>query len=425
MTTFQTPPKPVQPRLSEVPSPEGRFGAFGGQYVPETLMAALSQLEQVYDSVRHDRAFWDELRGLFATLVGRPTPLYKATRLTAHASEVSRKQGNQGQAATIWLKREDLAHTGAHKINNTLGQGLLTKRMGKKRIIAETGAGQHGVASATAAAHLGLQCDVYMGAEDVRRQRLNVIRMKMLGARVIEVDSGSRTLKDATNEAMRDWMGSVEGTHYIIGSVVGPHPFPMIVRDFQSIIGTEAKAQSLRHIGRLPDAIVACVGGGSNAAGMFYPFVDDAKVQLVGVEAGGRSPQPGQHAATLSHGAPGVLHGSLSYVLQDSNGQTADVHSCSAGLDYPGVGPEHSYWKDAGRVTYTAAGDDQALDAMTLLARTEGIIPALETSHALAEAVRLASTMKSDQHVLVCCSGRGDKDVEEATRLLELRSRGS
>lgn len=422
MTTMHTGTKPVEPRLSEVPTPEGRFGKFGGQYVPETLMAALAQLEEVYESVRQDRNFWDELRALFATLVGRPTPLYKASRLTAHAAELSRRSGNGGQAATIWLKREDLAHTGAHKINNTLGQGLLTKRMGKKRIIAETGAGQHGVASATAAAHLGLECDVYMGSEDVRRQRLNVIRMRMLGARVIEVDSGSRTLKDATNEAMRDWMGSVERTHYIIGSVVGPHPFPMIVRDFQSIIGTEAKAQSLRHMGRLPDSIVACVGGGSNAAGIFYPFVDDAKVQLIGVEAGGRSREPGQHAATLSFGSPGVLHGTLSYVLQDPNGQTADVHSCSAGLDYPGVGPEHSYWKDSGRVTYTATSDEQALDAFTLLAQTEGIIPALETSHAVSEAVRLASTMKSEQNVLLCCSGRGDKDVEEASRLLALRN---
>jgi len=422
MTTFHAEPKAAPPKLSDVPSLEGRFGAFGGQYVPETLMAALAQLEQVYESVRQDRGFWDELRALFATLVGRPTPLYKASRLTAHAADLSQRNGNNGQAATIWLKREDLAHTGAHKINNTLGQALLTKRMGKKRIIAETGAGQHGVASATAAAHLGLTCDVYMGSEDVRRQKLNVIRMRMLGARVIEVDSGSRTLKDATNEAMRDWMGSVEGTHYIIGSVVGPHPFPMIVRDFQSIIGTEAKAQCLRYMGRLPDSIVACVGGGSNAAGIFYPFIDDAKVELIGVEAGGRSRSPGQHAATLSYGSPGVLHGTLSYVLQDQNGQTADVHSCSAGLDYPGVGPEHSFWKDSGRVTYTAASDEQALEAFTLLAQTEGIIPALETSHAISEAVRLASTMKSDQHVLVCCSGRGDKDVEEAARLLALRN---
>jgi tryptophan synthase beta chain len=293
--------------------------------------------------------------------------------------------------------------------------------MGKKRIIAETGAGQHGVASATAAAHFGLECDVYMGSEDVRRQKLNVTRMKMLGARVIEVDSGSRTLKDATNEAMRDWMGSVENTHYIIGSVVGPHPFPMIVRDFQSIIGLETKAQCLRQFAKMPDVVVACVGGGSNAAGIFFPFIDDKKVQLVGVEAGGRSSQPGQHAASLSKGEPGVLHGSLSYVLQDEFGQTADVHSCSAGLDYPGVGPEHASWKDSGRVRYTAVTDTQALDAFLLLARTEGIIPALETSHAIAEAVRLASTMTKDQNLVVNLSGRGDKDVEEASRLLSLR----
>jgi tryptophan synthase beta chain len=413
----------VKARISEVPSPEGRFGSFGGQYVPETLMAALRQLEEVYESVRQDRAFWDELRGLFATLVGRPTPLYKAERLSAYAAELASKSGQRGNGATIWLKREDLAHTGAHKINNTLGQGLLTKRMGKPRIIAETGAGQHGVASATAAAHLGLKCDVYMGSEDVRRQRLNVIRMKILGARVIEVDSGSRTLKDATNEAMRDWMGSVDDTHYIIGSVVGPHPFPMIVRDFQSIIGTECKAQCLRHMGRLPDAVVACVGGGSNAAGIFYPFIDDDKVKLIGVEAGGRSNSQGDHAAPLSFGTPGVLHGSLSYVLQNGDGQTANVHSCSAGLDYPGVGPEHSYWKDNGRVTYTAATDEQALDAFTMLANTEGIIPALETAHAIAEGVRLASTMKNDQHLVINCSGRGDKDVEEAARLLGLRGK--
>lgn len=404
--------------LSQVPNPQGRFGAFGGSYVPETLVAACRQLAGVYDSVRSDTAFWAELEGLQRTYVGRPTPLYLAARLTAAARE---KASSDHLGASIWLKREDLAHTGAHKINNTLGQALLTLRMGKKRIIAETGAGQHGVASATAAAHFGLTCDVYMGSEDVRRQRLNVVRMRMMGARVVEVDSGTRTLKDATNEAMRDWMGSVEGTHYIIGSVVGPHPFPMIVRDFQSVIGREARQQCLTQIGRLPQAVVACVGGGSNAAGMFYPFVDDAGVRLIGVEAGGRSAKPGDHAAPLSFGTPGVLHGSLSYVLQSPDGQTADVHSCSAGLDYPGVGPEHSYWKDSGRAEYTAATDDQALEAFTLLARTEGIIPALETAHAIAEAVRLAATMPSDQHVVVNLSGRGDKDVDEATRLLALR----
>jgi tryptophan synthase beta chain len=411
MTT--APPLP----LSTLPNAGGRFGAYGGAYVPETLVAALEQLRGVYEGVRNDRTFWDELGGLFKSFVGRPTPLYRAARLTEHV----RTLATAGGGAAIWLKREDLAHTGAHKINNTLGQGLLCRRMGKKRIIAETGAGQHGVASATAAAQLGLSCDVYMGSEDVRRQRLNVVRMRMLGARVIEVESGSRTLKDATNEAMRDWMASVEHTHYIIGSVVGPHPFPMIVRDFQSVIGREAREQCSAAIGRLPDAVVACVGGGSNAAGMFYPFIEDQGVELIGVEAGGRSDAPGQHAASLGMGSPGVLHGSLSYVLQDGFGQTAEVHSCSAGLDYPGVGPEHACWKDAGRVRYVSITDAQALDAFILLARTEGIIPALESAHAVAEAVRRASRMRADQHLLVNLSGRGDKDVEEASRLLALR----
>ena len=386
--------------------------------MPETLIAALDQLEETYARMRGDERFWDELRQLMKHYVGRPTPMYLATRLTANA----RARASHGHGATIWLKREDLAHTGAHKINNTLGQALLAKRMGKRRIIAETGAGQHGVASATAAAHFGLECDVYMGAEDVRRQRLNVTRMKMLGATVNEVQAGSRTLKDATNEAMRDWMESVQHTHYIIGSVVGPHPFPLIVRDFQSVIGQEAKAQSLRMMGRLPDAVVACVGGGSNAAGIFFPFVEETQVQLVGVEAGGRSPSHGEHAAPLSLGSAGVLHGSLSYVLQDEHGQTAPVHSCSAGLDYPGVGPEHSYWKDSGRVRYTTCTDDQALDAFLHLAHSEGIIPALESAHAVSEGVRLAIQMREDQHVLINCSGRGDKDVEEAARLLDLRS---
>jgi tryptophan synthase beta chain len=407
-------------RLSNVPDNAGRFGVFGGQYVPETLVAALHQLSATYAAVRRDESFWRELETLQRTYVGRPTPLYRAGRLT----DLARASAPRGSGATIWLKREDLAHTGAHKINNTLGQALLTVRMGKKRIIAETGAGQHGVASATAAAHFGLSCDVYMGSEDVRRQRLNVVRMRLMGATVREVDSGSRTLKDATNEAMRDWMGSVDGTHYIIGSVVGPHPFPMIVRDFQSVIGRECREQSLAQIGRLPDAVVACVGGGSNAAGIFYPFVDDAGVKLVGVEAGGRSNKPGDHAAPLTFGTPGVLHGSLSYVLQDAVGQTADVHSCSAGLDYPGVGPEHSYWRDTGRVAYTAATDTEALEAFTTLAKQEGIIPALETAHAVAHALTLAKTMRADQHVVVNCSGRGDKDVDEATRLLGLKVGG-
>jgi len=407
------------PSLTAVPDARGRFGAFGGRYVPETLIKALDQLEGEYASARADAAFQTELAHLLRTFVGRPTPLHRAEGLTRVAQERSRA----GTAATIWLKREDLAHTGAHKINNTMGQALLTRRMGKRRVIAETGAGQHGVATATAAAHFGLSCEVYMGSEDVRRQRINVVRMRLLGAKVIEVDSGSRTLKDATNEAMRDWMASVETTHYILGSVVGPHPFPRIVRDFQSVIGREARAQCLDAIGRLPDCVIACVGGGSNAAGIFFPFVDDARVELVGVEAGGRGPGAGDHAAPLSNGSPGVLHGSMSYVLQDGDGQTASVHSCSAGLDYPGVGPEHSYWKDAGRVAYTAVTDDVALDGFVDLCRAEGIIPALETAHAIAEAIDRAGRMSSDQHIVVNCSGRGDKDVDEAARLLSLRGK--
>jgi tryptophan synthase beta chain len=405
---------------SAVPDARGRFGQFGGRYVPETLVAALEQLEHEYARARNDSEFQEALRSLLKSFVGRPTPLYRASGLT----RLARERAAGGKGATIWLKREDLAHTGAHKINNTMGQALLARRMGKQRVIAETGAGQHGVATATAAAHFGLTCDVYMGAEDVRRQRLNVVRMRLLGARVVEVDSGSRTLKDATNEAMRDWMGSVESTHYILGSVVGPHPFPMIVRDFQAVISREARAQCLETLGRLPDAVVACVGGGSNAAGMFYNFIDDPSVQLLGVEAGGFGPTPGGHAASLSLGTPGILHGSLSYVLQDPSGQTAPVHSCSAGLDYPGVGPEHAYWKDLGRVRYTNVTDDRALDGFVDTCRSEGIIPALETAHAIAEAIALAGTMESDRHIVVCCSGRGDKDVDEADRLLRLRASG-
>lgn len=383
-------------------------------YVPETLMAALEQLAEAYDEAMGDREFRAELDELLERFVGRPTQFYEAKRLTALAAERSGK----GSAARIWLKREDLAHTGAHKINNTLGQALLTKRMGKPRIIAETGAGQHGVATATAAAHLGLDCVVYMGAEDVRRQHLNVVRMELLGASVHAVESGSRTLKDATNEAMRDWMATVEETHYCLGSVVGPHPFPRIVRDFQKVIGEETSAQSIEALGRHPDCVVACVGGGSNAAGIFYRFIDDASVALVGVEAGGSGLGAGQHAAPLAYGSPGVLHGSLSYVLQDDSGQTAAVHSCSAGLDYPGVGPEHAYWKDAGRVEYTSVTDQEALGAFQDLARTEGIIPALESSHAVAEAIRRAGRMDGDQVLVVNLSGRGDKDVDEAARLL-------
>ncbi len=405
--------------LRSVPDARGRFGAYGGVYVPETLVFALEQLASEYAAARRDASFQKELDDLLRTFVGRPTPLTFAPGLTAIATERS----GRGKAARIWLKREDLAHTGAHKINNTLGQALLTRRMGKKRVIAETGAGQHGVATATAAARFGLTCEVYMGSEDARRQRLNVARMRLLGAEVVEVNTGSRTLKDATNEALRDWMASVETTHYIIGSVVGPHPFPMIVRDFQAVIGTEAREQCARAMGGLPKSVVACVGGGSNAAGIFSAFLEDAEVSLVGVEAGGTGAGPGQHAATLCRGAPGVLHGSLSYVLQDESGQTSAVHSCSAGLDYPGVGPEHSFWKDAGRVRYTAVSDNEALDAFVDTCRREGIIPALETAHAVSEAVRIAASLDERANMLVCFSGRGDKDVEEASRLLALRGR--
>jgi tryptophan synthase beta chain len=391
-----------------LPDAAGHFGAYGGVFVPETLIFALNQLEAEYRKAQADAAFKKELDYYFSDFIGRPSRLYFAKGLT-------QKLGG----AKIYLKREDLNHTGAHKINNTIGQALLTLRMGKKRVIAETGAGQHGVATATAAALFGLKCDVYMGAEDIRRQNLNVFRMKLMGASVIEVTSGSKTLKDATNEAMRDWMGSVEHTHYIIGSVVGPHPFPMIVRDFQAVIGREAREQIQHAEGRLPDAVIACVGGGSNAAGIFAPFNDDRDVKLIGVEAGGRGGALGQHAASLTQGKPGVLHGSLSYVLQDDDGQTADVHSCSAGLDYPGVGPEHAYWKDAGRVDYVSITDAEALDGFKLLARTEGILPALETAHAIAHAAKIAPKMGKDQILIVNLSGRGDKDCQEVARLLE------
>ncbi len=391
---------------AQVPDAHGRFGEFGGRFVPETLTRALDELESEYASAKNDPKFASELEHLLKTFVGRPSPLYYARRL----SELS-------GGAQIWFKREDLNHTGAHKINNTLGQALLTLRMGKKRVIAETGAGQHGVASATACAHFGLPCVVYMGEEDVRRQKPNVFSMKLMGAEVRPVSSGSKTLRDAVNEAMRDWMASVETTHYIIGSVIGPHPFPMMVRDFQSVIGREARGQALDTFERLPDTIVACVGGGSNAAGMFYPFIEDAEVRLVGVEAGGLSAKPGENASPLSHGAPGVLHGSLSYVMQDEDGQTSPVHSVSAGLDYPGVGPEHSYWKDTQRVEYTECQDNAALDAFDHVAKTEGILPALESSHAVAKAMQLASSMDPEQIVLVCLSGRGDKDAAEIARL--------
>ncbi len=397
----------TQVASSQVPDASGRFGEFGRRFVPETLMHALEQLTEEYARAKADAAFQARLETLLRTYVGRPSPLYFAERLTRHAG-----------GARIYLKREDLNHTGAHKINNTIGQTLLTLRMGKKRVIAETGAGQHGVATATACARFGLQCVVYMGEEDIRRQKLNVFNMKTLGAEVRPVASGSRTLRDAINEALRDWMASVETTHYIIGSVVGPHPFPMIVRDFQSVIGRETRQQILDEAGKLPEEIIACVGGGSNSAGMFYPFVDDADVKLTGVEAGGRGPNPGDHASTLVYGNKGVLHGSYSYVLQDQDGQTLDVHSISAGLDYPGVGPEHSYWKDTGRVEYLNISDAEALTAFQTLATLEGILPAIESAHAVAQALKTAPRRSKDDVIVVCLSGRGDKDVHEVARLL-------
>jgi tryptophan synthase beta chain len=391
---------------SRLPDALGRFGAFGGRFVPETLMDALNRLAEAYEGAKADPAFQARLDGYLADYVGRPSPLFFAERLTKLAG-----------GASIYLKREDLNHTGAHKINNALGQVLLAQRMGKTRVIAETGAGQHGVATATACALFGVECTVYMGEEDIRRQKLNVFNMRTLGATVVPVATGSRTLRDATNAAMRDWMGSSKTTHYTIGSVVGPHPFPMIVRDFQAVIGRETKRQCLEKLGRLPDCLVACVGGGSNAAGMFYPFIEDAAVEIVGAEAGGRGPEPGDHAASLSKGRPGVLHGSLSYVLQDDDGQTQDVHSISAGLDYPGVGPEHSYWKDSGRVRYDSITDAEALDAYNTTARNEGILPALESSHAVAQALKEAPRLGRGKVLVVCLSGRGDKDAYEVARL--------
>jgi tryptophan synthase beta chain len=388
------------------PDALGRFGAFGGRFVPETLMDALQKLTVAYEEAIGDPPFRAKLEGYYRDYVGRPSPLFLAERLTEMAG-----------GADIYLKREDLNHTGAHKINNALGQVLIAKRMNKTRVIAETGAGQHGVATATACALTGLECTVYMGEEDIRRQKLNVFNMKSLGAQVVPVTTGSRTLRDATNEAMRDWMGTSDQTHYTIGSVVGPHPFPRIVRDFQSVIGRETRQQCGERLGRLPDAVVACVGGGSNAAGMFYPFIDDEPVELIGAEAGGRGLTAGEHAASLTLGRPGVLHGSFSYVLQDDDGQTADVHSISAGLDYPGVGPEHSYWKDAGRVRYENITDAEALEAYGRLARLEGILPALESSHAVAQAIKEAPRLGAGKVLVVCLSGRGDKDAFEVARL--------
>jgi len=381
-----------------------RFGAFGGRYVPETLIKALDEVEAAYEAAQRDPAFVNELRGLLRDFVGRPTPLYHARRL-----------GEAAGHSEVYLKREDLNHTGAHKINNTVGQALLARRMGKKRIIAETGAGQHGVATATACALFDMECVVYMGEEDVGRQALNVYRMQLLGADVRPVSSGTRTLKDATNEAIRDWVTHVDSTHYIIGSVVGPDPFPRMVRDFQAVIGEEARAQVLERTGRLPGTVVACVGGGSNAMGIFHAFVPDEDVRLLGVEAAGEGLDSGRHSASLSAGVPGVLHGSLSYLLQDADGQVAPAHSVSAGLDYPGVGPEHSYLRDSGRAIYTSVTDDQALAAFHTLAELEGIIPALESAHAIAYV--LAEGARCDGPLLVSLSGRGDKDVAHVARV--------
>jgi tryptophan synthase beta chain len=397
-------------RRFEGPDPRGYFGPYGGRFVPETIMSALEELERAADDASRDPAFHAELAGLLADFVGRPSPLFHARRL----SEAARVR--------TWLKREDLLHTGAHKINNTIGQGLLAKRMGKPRVIAETGAGQHGVATATAAALLGLRCTVYMGVEDMRRQEPNVFRMRLLGATVVGVDSGSRTLKDAINEAMRDWVTNVRDTHYILGSVLGPHPFPRLVRDFQKVIGTEARRQVLAAEGRLPDLCVACVGGGSNSIGLFHAFLDDP-VRLVGVEAGGLGPASGKHAARFAGGSPGVLHGTRSWLLQDEDGQVAATHSVSAGLDYPSVGPEHAWLHDLGRVEYASADDDEALAAFETLARTEGLLPALESAHAVAWLLREGPGLPRGSVAIVNLSGRGDKDVHHASAELAKRRR--
>jgi len=384
-----------------LPDERGHFGKYGGTYIPETLMKAILELEKEYKKAAADPLFQDELRKLLKDYVGRETPLYFAENLTKKL-----------KGARIFLKREDLNHTGAHKINNSLGQALLAVRMGKKKIVAETGAGQHGVATATACALLNLECVIFMGAEDIRRQALNVFRMELLGARVVSVESGSATLKDAVNEALRYWVTNVENTHYILGSVMGPHPFPMMVRDFQSVIGIETKQQFLERHGKLPDAIVACIGGGSNAIGMFYPFLEYVDVRLYGVEAAGCGLESGKHASSLSGGKPGILHGALMYLLQDEDGQVKEAHSISAGLDYPGIGPEHSYLKDMGRVQYDSITDEEALEALQLLCQFEGIIPALESAHAVAYARKLAPKMKKEESLIICLSGRGDKDVE-------------
>ena len=394
----------------QLPNARGYFGQFGGKFVPETLISALDELEMAYKGAKNDPSFWTQLDSLSRDYSGRPTPLYFAERLTEFCG-----------GAQIFLKREDLLHTGAHKINNALGQGLLALRMGKRRIIAETGAGQHGVATATVCAKLGLKCVIYMGEEDVQRQTLNVFRMKLLGAEVRPVQSGTRTLKDAINEAIRDWVTNVRDTYYLLGSVVGPHPYPMMVRDFQTVIGREAREQILAKCNRLPDYIIACVGGGSNAIGIFHPFLNDSEVKLIGVEAGGKGLTTGKHAASLAKGTIGVLHGAKSYVLQDEAGQILETHSIAAGLDYPGVGPEHSYYKSIGRVTYVTISDEEALEGFQLLCRTEGIIPALEPAHAIAYAAKLSKALAQEQIVVVNLSGHGDKDMDIVTKALGVK----
>ncbi len=398
--------KLTEEMLSALPDARGHFGAYGGRFVSETLMDSLMTLEKEYLRLKKDPEFQKTFDEDLANYVGRPSPLYFAERLT-------RETGG----AQIWLKREDLNHTGAHKVNNTIGQALLASFLGKKRVIAETGAGQHGVATATVCARLGLECHVFMGSEDVKRQSLNVYRMKLLGAEVHSVESGTKTLKDAMNDAMRDWVANVDETFYIIGTVAGPHPYPLLVRDFQSVIGRETRRQSLEQAGKLPDALVACVGGGSNAIGMFYPFLTDESVQMYGVEAGGLGIESGQHAAPLCAGRPGVLHGNRTYLMEDENGQIASTHSVSAGLDYPGVGPEHSWLKDIGRAQYVSVTDDEALDGFRKLTRVEGIMPALESAHAVAYGVKLAATMDKDQVLVINVSGRGDKDIHTIAQL--------
>ena len=411
-STVPSQPKDEELWVSSRPTPVGRFGRHGGQYVPETLIPALLELEQASKEAWDDESFTTELSQLLKTYVGRATPLYEAKRLTEHYQTKS-------SGPRIWLKREDLNHTGAHKINNALGQALLAIRMGKKRIIAETGAGQHGVATATVCARFGLECVIYMGKEDMQRQELNVFRMRLLGAQVRPVTAGTATLKDATSEAIRDWVTNVESTHYILGSVAGPHPYPMLVRDFHAVIGLETKAQCLEAFGRSPDILLACVGGGSNAMGLFHPFVEDRSVRMIGVEAAGHGVNTDKHAATITEGRLGVLHGAMSLLLQDSNGQVQEAHSISAGLDYPGVGPEHSYLKEIGRAEYVAVTDQEALNALKLLSEKEGIIPALETAHALAYLENLCPKLSSEIEIVINCSGRGDKDVNTVAEKLD------